>query len=159
MAMREGRKKPDSAERLRLQHEAALLHAQRMTYEQIGIEVGKLFDDGTPFNHQTMHNWVKGYYKNYKVQEIDEARTQDLNLIDIQIANLLPLCKDGNAAAHTAMQGWLKLRSRYMGLEAPQKIQHSGSVSTPFDDNVANLLDQMANVEDADVAPESILHS
>lgn len=118
------------------------LYAQRMRKRDIYVEVQKEYPE---IGASALDHWLKEAIRKQELPDPAFALRRDLLLVDAAIAALIPGVLKGQASAHIALERWMNRRAKYLGLDAPDKLEaiihnlHTGTI----DDEIRELSEKL----------------
>jgi hypothetical protein len=100
---------------------------------------------GSDVGEVTLQAWLKEAIRKQELPDPAFALRRDLLLVDSAIAALIPKVMDGVPSAHLALSRWMDRRAKWLGLDAPEKIEaiirnvHTG----PIDEEIRELTERL----------------
>jgi|SRR5687768_15976399 len=129
------------------------LYAQRVRKQDIYAQVRQEYPE---VGQTALDYWLKDAIRKQDLPDPAFALRRDLLLVDAAIAALIPGVLKGQASAHVALERWMNRRAKYLGLDAPDKLEaiirnvHTG----PIDEEIRELSERLGlNVPPAVEAP------
>lgn len=107
------------------------LYSRRLSRKEMQQELAK---QGHHLALPTIHMWLQEAIRKQEIPDPGYALRRDLLLVDKAIAALMPSVAKGTPSAHLALARWMDRRAKWLGLDAPDKLEaiisdtHTGSI-------------------------------
>lgn len=98
------------------------LHSRRYKRDEMRDEVNKKFPD-YGLSRTTCLDWLNDAIQKQQLPDPAFALKRDILLVDACIEALIPKVLAGNAQAHMALERWMNRRAKWLGLDAPEKLE------------------------------------